>query len=170
MTGLILLAGVTAFVAGRMLNRNVGPLGLFGIGGQRGVMEINLIPAKELPDSQPNILGLFAERADNAITVQTTTLKTGGQGIAVHLNEDGSTSASPNMEIGPKAEVVLTNETVIYLDTTEHVDPSMAATKTIQQTLKQVTINDLDPESYVSVWGRESGDRIIAEIVLIDVP
>lgn len=170
LVGLIVLGGATAFVAGRMLNNNVGPLGLFGIGGGGGAMEISLIPAKELPDSPPDTVGLFAERADNIITVQTTSLKTGGQGIVVHQNEDGSTSTSPNMEFGPEVEVVLTNETIIYLDTTERIDPDTTQSTIIQQTVKQVTLNDLSPNSYVNVWGRKSGDRIIAEIVLINAP
>ncbi len=51
MSGLVLVVGAAAFVAGRMLNGKVDPLGFFRLGGKGDVMSvaIQMIPAEELP-------------------------------------------------------------------------------------------------------------------------
>lgn len=155
-----------------MLNNNVSPLGLFGLRGKEGVMEvsINLIPAKELPMTPPEIIGLLAERKDNTIVVQSTSLKTGEPGMVVHKGEDGAVSPSSNMDYGPRIEVVITNETMIYRDTTEIAKPTSSGTQTIRQTVEESTLNELNSQSEVTVWGRKSGDRIIAEVLLYSNP
>jgi hypothetical protein len=169
---LVLVVGVAAFTAGRLLNRGAGPLGLLGFGGKGGVMEfsINLIPAEELPRAQPEIIGLFAERKDHAIIVQSTSLKTGGPGVVVHKGEDGAILPSSNMIYGSKVEVVVTNETMIYRDTTEIAKPTSSGTQTIQQTVEEATLDDLNAQSEITVWGRKSGDRITAEVLLYSNP
>lgn len=169
---LVLVIGAAAFIGGRMLNNNVSPLGLFGLGGQPGLMAVSveLIPSEELPNREPDVIGLFAERKDQTIFVQSTTLKTGGAGVVVHKAEDGSVSPSSNMNYGPKIEVVITNETKIYHDTTEVVRPNPGETQIVQQTVETSTLDDLNAESEVIVWGRKSGDRIIAEVLLYSNP
>jgi hypothetical protein len=171
MVVLVLLVGFAAFTAGRMLNQNVSTLGLLGFGGRGGVMDktINLVPAKELPTDSPQIVGLFAGRADNVIFVETTSLKTGGQGIVVHQDEKGNVSPSSNMNYGPKEEVVVSKDTKIFRDATPPVEPS-TNNATIQQVVQESSLDDLSSESFVNVWGRKSGDRIIAEVVLIHTP
>jgi hypothetical protein len=168
----ILVVSAAAFTAGNLLNRGVSPLGLLGLGGRRGSMEIsiNLIPAQELPGTPPDVIGLFAERRDKTILVQSTSLKTGGAGVAVHKNEDGSASSSSNMNYGPKVEVIITNETIVYRDTTQPNEPPSAGNVTLQQTVQESTLDDLNSQSEVTVWGRKSGDRIIAEVLLYSDP
>jgi hypothetical protein len=164
----ILLVGGAAFVAGKMLNNKVNPLGLFRFGGRGGIMEvsISLVPAPELPTTHPEIIGLFVERKDKIIVVQSTSLKTGGQGFVAQKGEDGTVLPSSNMNYGPKAEVIITNETTIYHDTTQPSEPLSGESETVQQTVVETTLDDLNPETIVTVWGRESGDRIIAEVLL----
>ena len=100
-------------------------------------VSIDLIPAKELPKTEPVIIGLFVEPKDNTILVQSTSLKTGGKGIVVHKGEDGSVSPSSNMIYGPKIEVLITNDTTIYRDTTQPGEPSTNETQTVQQTVEE---------------------------------
>ncbi|HKY55199.1 MAG TPA: hypothetical protein VJM08_12870, partial [Anaerolineales bacterium] len=59
LSGLILIVGAAAFMAGRMLNGNVNPLGFFGLAGKGDVMtvSIRLIPAEELPKTEPEVIG-----------------------------------------------------------------------------------------------------------------
>ena len=80
---LILLVGATAFVAGKMLNGKVNPLGFFGLGGNGDMMSvsINIVPAEELPKTPPEMMGLFVERKDKTIVVQSVSLKAGGGGV-----------------------------------------------------------------------------------------
>src|SRR5919109_5233167 len=78
----VLLVGAAAFVGGRMLNGQVNPLGFFGLGGRGDVMtvSIQMIPAEELPKTQPEVTGPFVERKDNTIVVASIPMKSGGGG------------------------------------------------------------------------------------------
>jgi hypothetical protein len=150
----IVVVVAAAFVAGRLLNRGVNPLGLFGPDGDG----ISILPAEELPQTPPEIEGLFVERQDNAIIVEDD------QPIG------DSISGSPvGLGGGPKLEVVVTAETLLYHDTTQPPTrrPTGNDPRVIQQTVEEGTLDDLSiSQSLVMVWGRQSGDRIIAEVMV----
>jgi len=150
----VIFAGVAAFVAGRIFNRGVGPLNRFGPEGDG----ISILPAEELPKAPPEVEGLFVERLDNIIVVETSA--SGGDGV----------SGSPvGMGGGPKVEVAVTAETAIYHDTTEPPfrPPSGNDPRELQQTVEAGTLDDLTiTYSLVMVWGRKSGDRIIADVLV----
>ena len=156
----ILVVAGAAFLAGRMLNRGVSPLGLFGLAGEGD--GISILPAEELPKTQPEVEGLFVERQDNIILVETD--QPGGDGV----------SGSPvGMGGGPKFEVVVTTETILYHDTTQPPSrrPSGDDPRVLQQTVEEGTLDDLNnSQSLVMVWGRKSGDRIIAEVLMYSNP
>ena len=146
---------VAAFIAGRLLNHGVNPLGLFTGDGISLVTDI--LPAEELPETPPDVEGLFVKRQDNIIFVAGSQPNTGAGGA-----EAGSGG-------GPRTEIVVTTETVIYHDTTE--PPSQRPTRDnnppIQQTVEEGTLDNLSPsQSLVMAWGRKSGDRIIAEVMV----
>jgi len=151
---LILLVATAAFVAGQMLNRGVNPLGLFGPVDDG----ISILPAEELPTTPPEVEGLFVERQDNIIIVEDD--QPGGDSV----------SGSPvGIGGGPKFEVVITAETLVYHDTTQPPArrPSGNDPRAIQQTVEEGTLDDLIiSQSLVMVWGRKSGDRIIAEVMV----
>ena len=155
---LVLLVGAAAFMAGRMLNRGVSPLGLFGPAADG----ISILPAEELPKTRPEVEGLFVERQDNMILVETD--QPGGDGV----------SGSPvGIGGGPKFEVVVTTETIIYHDTTQPPSerPSGDDPRVLQQTVEEGTLDDLNnSQSLVMVWGRKSGDRIIAQVLVYSNP
>lgn len=90
-------------------------------------------------------MGVVTERKDNSIYVA-------GKGFG------GGT--------GSNVEVVVTNETIIYRETTEASKRPSGENQTIQQTVEEATLDDLKTESMVMVWGRKSGDRIIAEVLM----
>ena len=69
---------------------------------------------------------------------------------------------------GDKVEVVISNDTIIYHDTTE-LDPENPEA-TVQQTVELGTIDDITPQSSITVWGRKAGDRIIADIIVFSSP
>jgi hypothetical protein len=150
---LLLVVAASAFVTGRLLTRGIRPLGLFGPVDDG----ISILPAEELPKRPSDVEGLFVERQDNAIIVEDD-------------QPVDSISGSPvGMGGGPKVEVVITTETLIYHDTTQLPArrPSGNDSGVIQQTVEVGTLDDLNAShSLVRVWGRKSGDRIIAEILL----
>ena len=173
MVVLVLLVGAAAFVAGRMLNGSVSPLGLFGIGGQGDVMtvRVNLIPAEELPKTPAEVVGLFLKRQDNTIVVSSIPLKPGTGGMVVQKGDGEAVAGSRvDLESGPQVEIVITKETTIYRETTEPTGPPSGDEETIQQTVEESTLDELNSQSMVMVWGRKSGDRIIADVLFYSNP
>lgn len=178
----VIVVGAAAFVAGRLLNQGVGPMGFLGLplgkGGGPMSVSIEMKPATELPRTQPSVVGQFSERKDNTVIVSSINMKAGGGGVVVSVQKENggddnesenSTVGSPADNSGPKVEVVVTKDTIIYKDTTESPDPS-GGNQTVQQTVGEGTLDDLTSNSFISVWGRKSGDRIIAEVLLYSQP
>lgn len=173
---LVVLVGGAAFLAGRLLNQKAGlaaPGGPLGSGGRVG-FSIQMLPAKELPKTPPEVTGLFVERKDNTIVVSSIPLETGKGGVVTNSSSGGGEKpggpvTSSNMGTqGPNVEVVVTNETIIYHDTTPA--PSGKNNQTIQQTVGKGTLDDLNTDSMLRVWGRKSGDRVIAEVLFYSSP
>ena len=156
---LILLVGGASFVAGRMMNDGRNPLALLGLGGNKTVTDI--LPAEELPKTPPEVEGVFVERQDNIIFVQGSGLNQDPDGVEVGSPED--------LAGGSKMEVLVTAETILYKDTTEipAERPSSEANPPIQQTVVKGILDDLiASQTYVTVWGRKSGDRVIADTLV----
>lgn len=174
----VLLAGVAAFVGGRLLNQRVGPRGLgmpLGGGGDMMSIAVQITPAPELPTTQPELIGSFVERKDKTIVIQSVSLETGKGGVAVLQSSSGGegevVSGSPPENSGPKVEVVISAETTIYIETTDMGGPPTSGeTQVLQQTVEEGSLDDLTSQSFVTVWGRKNGDRIIAEVLFISNP
>lgn len=167
---LVLLVGGAAFLAGRMLNQNIGPVGAGGPpGSNNNAFSIQLVPAEELPETTPDVTGSFVERKDNTIVVTAAPLEAGGGGVVVDSQNseggDEESLTSKEMPSGPRVEVVVTNETIIYRDTTDFSEGG-----TIQETVEEGRLDDLNTDSMIRVWGRKSGDRIIADILFYSSP
>ena len=173
---LIILVGAAAFIGGRMLNGKAGPLGFGMPMGNGGMVSISVqvTPAPELPKTEPEMRGLFVERKDNSIFVSAISMDAGGKGVVVQADGgkdgDGEPSVSGPEPDGPKKEVVITNGTTIYLENTDFGEPKPGENKVIQQTVTEGSLDDLTSQSFVTVWGRKSGDRIIAEVLFISNP
>ena len=158
-----ILIGAAAFIGGRMLN---GKIGFTGVGGPNpGRVSISLndiTPAPELPPTRADATGLFVERKDNSIVVQAVTF---GQSVG------GVSGDSPMDEnSGVKIEVVVTTETKIYKDVTQIPEPVNGEIHNLQQAADEGNLDDLNSETFVSVWGRRSGDRIIADVLFYSDP
>ena len=173
---LIVLVGVAAFVGGRLLNQRVGPMGMglpMGNGDFMSV-SIQITPAPELPTTQPAVIGSFVERKDKTIVVQSVSMDAGkGGGVVVQSGggEGEAVAGSPLGGDGPKVEVVINNETAIYIETTQMGGPPTSGeNQVLQQTVEEGSLDDLTSQSFVTVLGRKSGDRIIAETVFISNP
>jgi hypothetical protein len=150
----MIVVGATAFLAGKLLNRGVSPLGLFGPVDDR----ISILPAEELPITPPEVEGQFVERQDNIIIVETD-----------QARRDGVSGSPVGIGGGPKFEVIVTAGTLIYHDMTKPPArrPSGNDPRVIQQAVEQGTLGDLIPfQSLVMTWGHKSGDRIVAEVMV----
>lgn len=158
------------------MNSDVQGLNPFQMSGGSGdMMSFAIIPAPELPTTQPEVVGLFQSRQDNTLTVSSIPMNGGmsqGGGIVVQNSGGSGTSWSPGTspESGPQVEIVVTNETIIYKETTEINQPS-SGEQTFQQTVGEGSLDDLiSAKTFITVWGRKNGDRIIAEVLFYSNP
>lgn len=156
----VLLVGAAAFLAGRMFSRGLSPgseSGALG-SGQVFISMRDVTPAPELPSTKPEITGLFVERKDNAVIIQTVSFDAGVGGIAGNAPQDADSV--------PKVEVIVTGETIVYRETTQFGQPVAGQEFSLQQTVEESTLDDLNSQTMVTVWGRKNGDRVIAEVLL----
>lgn len=172
---LIVVLAAATFVAGKYLNRggsnsSNGPMGgsgpslsIGGPGGEAQSFKLDIEPAEELPKTEPETRGLFVERKDNSIFIGT-----GRVTFMASVGEGGGDPVVDTDYDGDKVEVVISNDTIIYRDSTE-LDPENPE-ETVQQTVELGTIDDISPQSSITVWGRKAGDRIIADIIVFSSP
>lgn len=144
MGAVILFVGAAAFVAGKWINR--------GSSGDDRVS--NVTPAPEIPTGTPEVSGLLVERQDNLIILQSVSFDAGAGW------QLGDASEPMDSSSGPKVEVLITGDTIIYRDDFEFNESS------IQQTVEETTLDDLDSQMMITVWGRNTGDRLIADVIL----
>jgi hypothetical protein len=166
-----LLAGA-AFVAARLLNGQGLPLGggpNFSLGkdGGNGV-RINvddIQPAKELPQTPADVRGLFDRRQDNSIFIGT-----GKVTIGVRRDPSGNVETESDHD-GPVVEIVVTSQTKLYKDVTmRQFDGPPPDGQKIQQVLEPGSSSEIGEASIITVWGKKTGDRFIAEIVVYSPP
>jgi hypothetical protein len=156
---------VRYFVQPRIAGGN-GPGGnvisLRGPDGQTKTYNLNIKPASELPATNAAVNGLFLERKDNSLFVGTGD---------INVIVEAAPGKEPQTDMdfsGPKVEVVVSSETVIYKDTTELNSENPGAE--VQQTVELSTLDEIGTQSSVTVWGRKTGDRIIADVLVYSNP
>jgi hypothetical protein len=137
-------------------------ISLRGPDGQTKTYNLNIKPAAELPATQPAVNGLFVERKDNSLFVGT-----GDINVIVEAAPGEEPQTDMNFS-GPKVEVVISAETVVYKDTTQLNSENPGAE--VQQTVETSTLDEIGKQSSITVWGRKSGDRIIAEVLVYSNP
>jgi len=140
----ILLVGAAAFIAGKWIKG----------GPSEEEHRSQVTPAPEIPTTAPELSGLLVERRDNTIILQTVSFDA-GSGWRL-----GESNALMDTSSGPKVEVVVTGETIIYRDDFEVEQSS------IQQTVEETTLDYLNSQMMITVWGRDDGDRVIADLIL----
>jgi hypothetical protein len=174
----IVLVGA-AFLAGRLLNQpmaNAGPQTLMtgpggGIGPGAGEMmsvQIQVTPAPELPKLTPEVAGMFISREDNRLLIGICNM-----GVAISSSSSGGGSGPETVtqgcEDGQQVEVVVTQETKVYRETTQF-DPASPPSGSIQQTVAPGSVEELSSNVSVMVWGRRTGDRVIADVLSYSQP
>jgi hypothetical protein len=115
--------------------------------------------APEMPARAPEATGLFVDRTDDTLTMGT------GNVMAMISTEP---NAVPEFSYdGIKQDILVTNRTKFYLDRTEYTFGQTS----VQQKLEEVENLDMLVEnSFMDVWGERSGDRIVAETIIIRLP
>ncbi len=183
-----LLAG-GAFMAVRLLNTKAaanGPgaplAGLGGSGSGKVSFQLQMTPAPELPSARADLTGQVTNIQDNSIFVAEMSKASGGGANVVIVGKAVSGSGSSNgsgpstnsespTPSGPVTEVVVSQNTTIYRDTTMNSVPKPQAGTTtnigVQQVLEPADISSISDSSLVQVWGQKRGDRLIADIIVV---
>ena len=166
----ILILGGAAYVGGWLLNGQPFPWGGPSLipGNGPGEVRINvddIQPAKELPQTPATGRGIFDRRQNNSIFVGT-----GNISIGVQRDQSGNVETSAEHD-GPIVEVVVNSQTIVYKDVTMQRFPGQPpAGQKIQQVVEPGSLDDIGETSTVTVWGRKTGDRIIAEVLVYTPP
>jgi hypothetical protein len=158
-----ILLGLAAFVAGRMLNGKTGTVMPGGPNSGRVSISLDEItPAPELPGTKADVTGSFMARTDNSIQLQAVSFGMGNGRVSADTPLDENS--------GIRVEIVVTGKTEIYRDITQFPAPVNGEIHNVQQVVEAGTLDDLNPQSFLSVWGRRNGDRIVAETLFYSNP
>lgn len=165
--GLIMLAalGGAAWTAIRLLqpeNSNGGNAIVSSDG--KAMSSVNFEGAKELPTEKPAVDGPISKINDNILTMKMLDTS---QGVTVVSDESGKITVE-GADSAPEIEVVIQKETKIYKDTTFENENAAEMNGTIQQTVAEITADDITTNGLATVWGHKRGDRILAEIILFN--
>ncbi len=171
---LVLLLAGTAYVGGRLLNgqglpglSSGGPSMFLGNGNgkQVRISSKDILPAKELPQTPALARGIFERRQDNSIFVGTGNVR-----ISVQKDRSGNVQSSAQHD-GPTVEVVVTAQTTVYEDVTmQQFNGPPPQGQKIQQVVQPGSLDGLGDSSTIMVWGRKTGDRIIADVLVYTAP
>jgi len=171
---IVLLLTGAAYVGGRLLNGQSLPWLSFGgqgfsHGGNSnsvGIDRGDIQPAQELPQVPADIDGIFIRRQDNSIFIGT-----GKVMMSVRKNVQSGEVETSSSHDGPTVEVVVTSQTKVYKDVTmkQFNGPPPQGQK-IQQVVEEGSLDEVGQDSLVIVWGKKTGDRFIAEILVYSLP
>lgn len=167
-----LLAGA-AFVGGQLLSGQGFPVqassgGLkitSGQGGKPGqTFQLEIQPAKELPQTPAEVKGLFDQRKDNSIFVGTGQVR-----MMAQKDQSGNVTTSATHD-GPTIEVVVTSQTTVYRDVTLKQFGGQPPNGKIQQVVEPGSLDEIGQDSLVTAWGKKTSDRIIADVLVYSLP
>lgn len=125
-----------------------------------------IIPAAGLPTTTPDVGGLFQRREDQSLFIGTGEIE-----MRVTIPEKGGEPVAKATSNGPTVEVVVNRNTQIYKDTSEISMEARRDGLEVQQTVELLDsldqlLEEISTTDTLSVWGRKSGDRVIAEVIV----
>ncbi len=174
--GVIVLVAVlagAAFVGAQLVVGQGQPApaakgGLTMMTGQNGkpvqYTQPNIQPSKELPQTPEDVRGVFDHRKDNSLFVGTgVVLRTAQQ------DQAGKVTVSSTYD-GPVVEVVITSQTIVYSDVTNRQFNGQPRSGKVQQVLEQGSLDEIGKDSTVRAWGKKTGDRTIADVIIYSLP
>jgi hypothetical protein len=116
--------------------------------------EFQIEAAKELPATTPVLRGVVTKRADNTVTVG----QRGGPG----------SNANNSAQL---IDVIVGSDTTIYHDVTQMNFNGQPPSGPIQQKIEPGSLDGINTNSRVTVWGEQNGNQITAKVLVYsDLP
>jgi hypothetical protein len=168
---IVLLAGA-AYMLGQLLGEEgtdgaaeMGPRMVLasGSGPDARSVTVHLERAEEVPDRMSDVRGAFRRRQDNRIFIT----EAAGE-LMIAMSQDGTLATNAD---GRELEVVVTGETSVYCDVTaQSYEEPLDEGDTVEQKLKPGAIEEIGEFSAVLVWGEQTGDRVVADVLVYTLP
>ena len=142
-----------------------------GVKRQSAVLNIDTLPAPEVPQTKPDAFGVLLSVDEDGLTIGTGSIELD---LEVTILQGGD----PDRQIvlshdGPDLKVVLTPDTAIFRENTEMPGRDLGAAVfqsgriVVQQIVSPVdSIDGLGGNIEVQVWGTEQGDVLVAEVLV----
>ncbi len=121
-------------------------------------------PAKELPQTPADVRGVFDHRKDKSIFIGTGVILR-----KVDQDQSGKVTTSSTFD-GPIVEVVVTSQTIVYSNVTNRQFNGQPPSGKIQQVVEPGSLDEIGKDSTLLVWGKKTGDRIIADVIVYSLP
>jgi hypothetical protein len=125
---------------------------------------------EELPAADPDALGVFVASSGNELT-----LGTGSIAVTIdveQLNDQEPVTTADASYDGDEINVLLTENTVFYEDTTEEPfidrEEIEAGQMTVTRTLEAGSAGDIGDNMVVRVWGSMVDGQLVADIVVYE--
>ena len=122
----------------------------------------------ELPDAEPDAHGVFQGQSGNALTLGTGSIEVTVDVEQVN-DQDPVTTANATYD-GPEIDILFTDSTIFYEDTTEepHIDRAEieAGQLTVTRTLEPGTADSLSENMIIRAWGTMVDGQLVADIIV----
>jgi hypothetical protein len=130
-------------------------------GGPGGGRNFQMTPAKELPTTPADLNGFVVRVDGQSVFVG----QRNGRGFRPGTTPDPAQLANTP---APDVEVIVTSDTVIYIDTTPRPDfqNGQPPSGSIQQQVTLSSLSELAANSRVTVWGDRNGNQITAKVIV----
>jgi hypothetical protein len=165
---LVAMLGGAAYMGARLLSQKAPSaadkgmmLNPAGPGGKGPVsVRVQRKPASELPQTPADVTGVFDHAADRSVFVKTVS------GAVQIMSKNGQIATNAD---GPTVEIVVNQDTKIYQDATPMPSASTSVQE-VQETVAEGSLDEIGQNSMIRAWGKRTGDRIVATVVVYTVP
>lgn len=134
-----------------------------------GEVVVNFDNPAELPDEPTAVDGIFKSQVGDTILVGTGSINVEVE--VEQVNDQEPVMAVSASHSGPEVSVTLTDDTVVYIETTAEPKPTQAdldaGEMTVPRTIEPGALDALGEDTMVQVWGSQSGDTITADVIVI---
>ncbi len=163
---LVLLLTGAALLTGCLLNSQRPEIGTDVMEGPDGTImataaRMDIEYAEEMPDTSPDIGGLVVQREGSSLYIGT-----GNVSATLVEGDQEETSRWYFRHDGPVAEVITTQDTLIYHDVTMRQFEGGSPSGPVQQMLNRSTLEEIGKDSMISVWVEMHDNRMVAKVIV----